>query len=346
MYCHGKYLKRQRDGRAHAEPGFTLIELLVVVSIIALLLAILLPAMTKARETTRTAICLSNQRQIGIGQATYMTSNNRYYAGPNTSGYQIDNDGTATVPIQRDDWMSPIFGDLLALSSNRQERLVELFNEEFSCPSNDNTYDYIYNNGSRAYSASWGYPDPKSTKLNSYSVSITFHHFYDSNHARSMGMPGGRIFGNQYDRAVDTRQAKHKFQIDSVGHPAGKVVAQEGARYLDSGRRISFNVDAGSHYGANFSNRGPTLNVFYQYNGNPYKFARDNPRTTTLHNDSKILSYRHPRDSLTVAFFDGHAKVLTHMESRDADMWFPTGSVVGRVDLLGDQTKRNGDIIQ
>ena len=51
--------------------GFTLIELLVVISIIALLIAILLPALTSAREAGRRAVCGQHQRQFGIAMYAY-----------------------------------------------------------------------------------------------------------------------------------------------------------------------------------------------------------------------------------------------------------------------------------
>jgi len=51
--------------------GFTLIELLVVISIIALLVAILLPVLSQARDSAHSAICMSNQRQYVAASTTY-----------------------------------------------------------------------------------------------------------------------------------------------------------------------------------------------------------------------------------------------------------------------------------
>ena len=65
--------------------AFTLIELLVVVSIIALLIAILLPALSNARDSGRTVSCASNMRQMQIANDVYATDFKEDYI---YSGYQ------------------------------------------------------------------------------------------------------------------------------------------------------------------------------------------------------------------------------------------------------------------
>jgi prepilin-type N-terminal cleavage/methylation domain-containing protein len=78
--------------------GFTLVELLVVIGIIALLIAILLPALNKMRKESNRLVCLSNVRQLGTGVLMYCNDNEGWFP---TCAYWKS---TAYVPYE-DDWL-------------------------------------------------------------------------------------------------------------------------------------------------------------------------------------------------------------------------------------------------
>jgi prepilin-type N-terminal cleavage/methylation domain-containing protein len=85
---------RQKTAQ-RAMNGFTLIELLVVIAIIAILAAILLPALAKARERATTAGCLSNEKQLITAWIMYADDNSDLLV--NLSTYMTDVNGSLAV---------------------------------------------------------------------------------------------------------------------------------------------------------------------------------------------------------------------------------------------------------
>lgn len=76
----GRYIIRRRH-------GFTLVELLVVIGIIAVLIAILLPALNRAREAAKWTRCLSNLRQLSSSLISYAQDNHDYFPLAAASGW-------------------------------------------------------------------------------------------------------------------------------------------------------------------------------------------------------------------------------------------------------------------
>jgi prepilin-type N-terminal cleavage/methylation domain-containing protein/prepilin-type processing-associated H-X9-DG protein len=94
--------------------GFTLIELLVVIAIIALLISILLPSLSRARELSKRLVCASNIKGVGTSAKIYANDNYEKWMVPPFRRQNIDNGGIQfTLPVNGEGYPGQVGKDRL-----------------------------------------------------------------------------------------------------------------------------------------------------------------------------------------------------------------------------------------
>ncbi len=186
--------------------SFTLIELLVVVAIIAVLIAILLPALGMAREMARSAECLSNQKQIGIGIQMYSMDYNDYLV-PCSTNSQYSPYVMAYIPgVTADPPYIFNIGHLYQLKYVRESKI-------FYCPSMQNPM-FKFNTIQNPW---WDDPYPGSTYTLTkssyyYWTRAPFHYFPDPRNETYRRVSDVENMAIMSDNFYDPSQYAHKIR--------------------------------------------------------------------------------------------------------------------------------------
>lgn len=343
--------------------AFTLIELLVVVAIISLLLSILLPSLTCARDQAKSAKCGVTLRSFGVGMTSYATEHGDYIPGINTTGVALESyrlqqgNGAwrdASMPVQNFDWMTPLLRyDSSDIGVNRAERFTTALTD-YRCPSMGE-FAGVYR-----LTQLPDRQDFQNVQRPRYGVSYLMpaHFQYWGQNDRNVslgryaGLPNAiirpKVANPQWEVVVDSFRSR----LDKLGLAARKIAIADGTRYLDLDdpafpefNGLDFDASPWAALFGSFTSTGAWWSGSTAYGVNRPSANWDGQALAGSgppgNGQNLWYSYRHGcnrspqadtaqsnRGRMNALHFDGHVENLDDRQSREIHLWYPKGARV------------------
>jgi len=300
--------------------GFTLVELLVVIGIIALLISILLPALSKARKQANTARCLSNLRQVMMGFQFYVGENKGSL--PPTK-QQLDDDGGSTAAAFKP--ATPPKGDVYWQQQVGQyvAKAKQIDQSDF---------------GDAQNTVLWGCNEWQGRRSTSASGSVGGVSIYDNGYGMNANVGATVDFPamgaawphtSALMRAPSQGFVGRNYKISSINNHAERILVADGHLWVLYNRTItSGGIDAhpGGYVNPNTNETGGVYTLWTAIPGitdmDLYRHSAKRP--TRIVKRGAGFDFWDKTDgqiACNAAFFDGHAETLTSLDQVYRDIW-------------------------
>lgn len=331
--------------------GFTLVEILVVIGVIGILVALLMPALNKARQAANTTKCLANLRSLGQAMNLYVAENKGWLPGSGlTTGRHLWRSTGSTAVLNTgitklnspsvnecNDWAGPL-ARMMRLKSpaldgtDPKARFLWYVNdvEVFKCPSYlgvmmlPGNSDFV----NAGVQPAWSYVTANAFLL---APQADWPTGSSNGFAGQVSIPGLPYW---------TAPSGYVPKITKVGSPAAKVFMADGARRSRNFSPTAFQITYNLGVSLQDLNTNETMySDWGPFTCNTRSYGRTALPVNTaspVEKDTRTLSMRHGRQNATksqggllrfnVVFFDGHAENVDDVTGANPHLWLPRGT--------------------
>jgi prepilin-type N-terminal cleavage/methylation domain-containing protein/prepilin-type processing-associated H-X9-DG protein len=319
--------------RRRVNHAFTLIELLVVVAIIAVLMALLLPALGEAKKVAKTSACGANLRGIDTGMREYAAENNDAILGNAWTSAAFLVASPAPIPPYSEtkcptvcavyDWMAPVAieAGLLPYSLQGATEGTTASPPTLNC--RYNRFKFLMN--FKLFTC----PENQATAT-AYMSGDQFGTMPALSYVTSLGFQTTYINATTSDLGQKYIQNTYTPKLTLVGSEQTKVFIADGTRYVNLDNTppdYELLVFGDSSPGDMYADWGPWDSI----NTRTYFPATTaSPSTTgisySMRHGSQMASASITSFKFNLGFFDGHVETLNGKDGGDPRLWLPTGT--------------------